>query len=45
MNKVLCNRCKREFENDIYTDEEIENKHKEIICPKCREDAILDFLD
>ena len=41
--KLLCDRCKREFENEIYTDEEIYNKHKEIICPQCEEDANLDF--
>jgi len=44
--KILCDRCKRDFEDDeYYTEEELNNKHKEIICPQCREDAILDFYE
>ena len=43
MEKLKCNRCKKEFENDIYREEDIESK--EMVCPDCREEAILDFLE
>ena len=44
--KVLCDRCKREFEadeNDLTTYDG--RPVVEIICPNCKEDAVLDYLD
>jgi NMD protein affecting ribosome stability and mRNA decay len=43
--KILCDRCGKEFENDLYTDIQLENKLFEKICQDCREDAVLDFLE
>lgn len=44
--KILCDRCKKEFEceeDDLLTFDG--RPVKEIICPDCKEDAILDFLN
>lgn len=43
--KILCDRCKREFTAFIgnWAEEEyLRNKHKEFICPICKEDSDLD---
>lgn len=44
--KVLCDRCKKEFEvdeDDLMTYDG--RPVVEIICPDCKEDAQLDFLN
>lgn len=44
--KVLCDRCKREFETDeedLYTSDG--RPVQEIICQDCKNDAVLDFLN
>jgi len=37
--KILCDRCKREFELDVEPGEKIYSKTIEIICPDCEHDS------